>query len=361
MTLTRYGAFILVLVVQLAARSAFAQTCPTQLHFSTQLGTSMCGGPAFQQLPVAPFAGAIYSDTACTTKLNDLGLGCLYLGGGGNSRTGPNQNPDGPTAVFAVTACAGNTLTLGGQAGPLTTCTQGPLPSRHCAKNPTLACTTDAECAAQGLGPFCVPDARCLFGPPLPVPAIGNESCVLNVIDAEPTGTIDQVTGAATLDLRLSSRTYLTANATSPCPRCVGGRCNAGKNVNQPCTPVGSKGTTAECPPLDGLMIGALPIALNPLRTTPDVVRTSATGVFCPPQPPVAGQGQVTAGAFGKPTTKCIVERGTSPGDLSTGQTRRGTLATIFCIPATSNAVVNGVVNIPGPGATSIHGDFRLQ
>jgi hypothetical protein len=361
--ITRRLVVLAALLALPAARWASAQPCPSRLLFSTQLGTTVCGGAAFIPAPQPPFSGTIYSDAACTTPIlnGNLGLGCLYLGGGGNTRTGPNSNPDGPTSILDVTSCTGNLLTIGSHASDLNTCTQGALAVSHCAKNPTIVCTTNTQCESLGLGPFCVPDARCLFGPPLPVAALGNESCVLNVIAQDVTGTVDRVTGATTMNLQLSSRTYLTANANSPCPRCVNGRCNAGKNINQACTPVGSKGTTSQCPPQDGQFIGALPISLNPLRTSPDLVVSSATGIFCPPNPPVAGQGQLTAGAFGKPATRCVVERGQNPGDLSTGATRRGTLATIFCIPATSNSVVNGAVNIPGPGATSIVGDFKLQ
>ena len=328
----------------------------------------MCGGAAFNPPAQAPFSGALYTDTACTTKVQvstatgpvpaDLGLGCLYLGGGSNTRTAPNQNPDGPTNIFDVTGCSGTTVSFG--AHPFApdnnpaTCTQGARATRHCAKSPTTPCTVNADCPG---GVFCIADALCFFGPPLPVAALGNESCVVNAIAADPSGTIDQLTGATTMSLPLASRTYLTTNSTDPCPRCIGGVCNAGRRVGQTCTPVGSKLTTLDCPPDDNGFIGDLAIALNPLRTSPELRNTSSTGVFCPPLP----QRQVHVGAFGRPTARCILEAGVDPGDLSTGATKRGSLATIFCIPASANPVVNGAVDIPGPGATSIYGDFTLR
>src|SRR5262249_48732188 len=157
---------------------------------------------------------------------------------------------------------------------------------------------------------------QCFFGPPLPVAAVGNESCVVNVIASDPSGTIDKSLGVATLNLPLSSRTYLTANSTDPCPRCIAGVCNAGKNVGGGCTPVGSKLTPLDCPPDDGGFIGDLAISLNPLRSTPRLESTSSNGIFCPPSPPSGGNGQVTAGAFGKPTAKCIREAGSDTGSL---------------------------------------------
>src|SRR5262249_20267505 len=37
-------------------------------------GTSFCGGPGLMPVPTAPLGGALFSDTACTTKVSDLGL-----------------------------------------------------------------------------------------------------------------------------------------------------------------------------------------------------------------------------------------------------------------------------------------------
>jgi hypothetical protein len=36
-------------------------------------------------------------------------------------------------------------------------------------------------------------------------------------------------------------------------------------------------------------------------------------------------------------------------------------LVSAFCVPATTNAIVNGAANIPGPGAVSLPGTITLR
>src|SRR5262245_58794563 len=222
----------------------------TRLRFTTTAGSTECGGSPFSPfnpLPLAPFSGAIFSDTTCATKINDLAAGCLHIGGGNNNQTPPSATPDGGLTIYDVASCSGTALTLA--AHPLLpdnspgTCSQGTLATRHCAKDATVPCTVDNDCTSHvpSLGPFCVNDARCIFGPPVPIPALGTEACVLNVFDQDASGTIDRGTGIGTLNVQLSSRTYLTANASSPCPKCVSGTCNAGANSGGACTPQGSQ------------------------------------------------------------------------------------------------------------------------
>src|SRR5207244_7070245 len=62
------------------------------LKYTTAPGTSSCGGVGLSTPPTAPFSGEIDSDTACATKISDLGSSCLYIGGGANSAV-----PGGPT------------------------------------------------------------------------------------------------------------------------------------------------------------------------------------------------------------------------------------------------------------------------
>jgi hypothetical protein len=71
--------------------------------------------------------------------------------------------------------------------------------------------------------------------------------------------------------------------------------------------------------------------------------------------------GQVDAGAFGQATTKCVAETGTPAGNLSDGQPHPAVLGSVFCIPATGNAAVDGVADLPGPGAIGLNGVAQLQ
>src|SRR5262249_58757227 len=50
------------------------------LSFTTAVGTANCGSNQFSTPADPPFSGEIDSDTV-GTKITDLGLGCLYIGG----------------------------------------------------------------------------------------------------------------------------------------------------------------------------------------------------------------------------------------------------------------------------------------
>src|SRR6516164_3059597 len=79
---------------------------PTFAHLATTNlpGTSNCGGAGLSPGPSAPLGGAIFSDTACTTKLSDLGLACLDIGGGNAVTVPPGPVVDGASNVFDIAA-----------------------------------------------------------------------------------------------------------------------------------------------------------------------------------------------------------------------------------------------------------------
>ncbi len=342
------------------------------LSFTTTAGTTSCGGAGFSTPASAPFSGAIHSDTGCTTLIDDLGTSCLYIGGGSANGVPPGSTPAGATSYLDIGP--GNTLVASNGTGSNRDCTKGSsTTSSHCinANAPQPSCTSDADCG--GTGGSCQPVESCLFGPPLAIPYASVpalSTCVINVIATDASGTNDPATGAASVDIPLVSRVYLTGNGTAPCPQCNCGTppcsgsgatgCNAGPLVGGPCTTNTTTGnpatanTTHDCPPEEGmgLFSGALSVDLNPL-TTGSASMTSATGMFCP--------GQSHAGAFGQATTQCITETGSPAGDLTDGMPHAATEATVFCIPATTNGTVNLVADLPGPGATSLPGMAQLR
>ena len=200
--------------------------------------------------PEAPgFSGAIFSDTTGTTKISDLGLSCLYVGGGGNTASAPNANPDGPNTIFGVSTCPGNTLNLAASIGTGTVagnsngwgtgtspivvdCSLGPYATKHCTRT-NAACTIDDDCALGSVG-LCNPDPRCMFGTPLPVPAGPTSTCILNVVRSDASGSVDKVAGSSNITIPLASYVFLTQNTEKFCrdgspglgPAFVG-RCNA--------------------------------------------------------------------------------------------------------------------------------------
>src|SRR5262245_2456353 len=330
-----------------------------QLGFTVVTGTTNCGAAGLTTPPAAPTAGSLGSTTGCTGDVSPLGLGCLYFGGGMATVVPPGAIPDGSTSFLTL---SGSTLT-GRATGNRDTCTVGAGPGTHCINNNSVpACATDGNCG--GAAGACALDANCFFGPPLPIvspaPFAALTTCVLNAVQTTASGTATTATGASSISLPLSSRVYISGNTASPCPKCLSGSCDPTWKTNTAttspdtgaaCTAVGTKMTSNACrPSLPGFQ-APLPVSLNPL-TTGTVSMTSATGMFCP---------QNNAGAFGQATAQCITETGQAAGNLGDRLPHNAHLVSVFCIPATGNAAVDGVADLPGPGAFSLNGNSQVQ
>jgi hypothetical protein len=187
---------------------------------------------------------------------------------------------------------------------------------------------------------------------------------VQNVVETTASGTYNGATGDSVVNLPLGSRVFITGNSTDPCPRCISGTCDAtwmdvngspGEDNGKACTTDGVVVTTSlNCrPPLSGFQAN-LPVNLNPL-TTGSASATNATGQFCP------SQTVASAGAFGQPTSRCIQETGSAAGNLSDHAAHQSVIASVFCIPKTGNVAVDGVANLPGPGAIALNGNAQVQ
>src|SRR5439155_1082618 len=117
----------------------------------------------------------------------------------------------------------------------------------------------------------CQPVENCVFGPPLAIqnPAVPSlATCVINVIATDASGSGDPTTGAATVDIPLVSRVYLTGNEAAPCPQCAcgtppcSGTCSAGPNAGMACStnsPTGNPATVNIVPHLPGPGATSLP------------------------------------------------------------------------------------------------------
>jgi hypothetical protein len=328
-----------------------------RLAFTIARGSASCGGPALSPPPLPPFSGEV--DNPDGTKRADLGLGCLYFGGGGAGVFPGTAIPDGGTSILRVTALSitGTALTLGGDPGDgAADCTLGAGPTRHCLNgSPGLdgsgTCTTDTDCPGNVVVGACEPDARCYFGAPVPVALGPLSTCIVNAIASDVTGSANLVTRKTTLSANLSARVYLTSRPASPCPQCLNQVCTAGQRAGLACSGgVGSTNTTIECPPLDLQYQGRLAVSLSPVTTATTRLR-DANGLFCP--------GQATAGAFGG-AAATIRETG-SPLVSQIPDVFATTLAGVFCVPATGNSLIDALADLPGPGAVSIPGTAAVK
>jgi hypothetical protein len=308
---------------------------------------------------MTPFSGEIDSDTAGTTKVSDLGLGCLYIGGGNSVAVPPGAIPDNTRSINDFN---GNQLFGSDGTGPAD-CTKAAGPAKSCINNDAQpSCTSDANCG--GTIAACQPVANCYFGPPLGIPnttITALTTCVVNVVQTDGGGTFDRTTGTAAVGLLLSSRVYVTGNSTSPCPQCctppMGGTCSGtcayGARAGMACMSSTSLGTSIDCQPEEGggAFQAPLPINLTPLVTTQQVV-TSADGNFCP--------SQRTPGAFGHGNVRRIVQNGSPGGDLTDEMPHPEILGYSFCIPATGNTTIDGIADTPGPGSVALNGVAQM-
>src|SRR5438105_735349 len=205
-----------------ATTSTTMATTFTKLAFTVSPGTTSCGPAGLTASgAAAPTSGQLFSDTGCSTAVatGQLGLGCLYFGGGNATNVPGGGIPDGSTSILNI---SGGTLS-GASTGDPNTCTVAAGPGTHCINNNTMpACANDAGCG--GAAGACALDANCFFGPPLPVlsppPNGALTTCVLNVVQTDASGTTNTATGDSSLTMPLSSRAYITGNTTSPSPQC---------------------------------------------------------------------------------------------------------------------------------------------
>ena len=332
-------------------------SCPgfSGIEFDVGQGTQTCGQAALASGAVAPLSGEVRD--AGGAKLADLGLGCLYFGGGGNNVLVPGPFTNGfPIQLDAH--CSGNQVQLAARSGPPQTCTKGPGPGRHCISGHNIGaeCTADANCG--GSNPavgVCAYDANCYFGPgfPIPNPNKALNVCSMNVLTEDLTGTADVAAGTASLALKFTPHLYLTGLSLGgdPCPKCVGGTCQGGKNDGGACTAVGSTQTAAECPPKDEQYIGAFAIDFSPFSTG-STSKSDPAGNFC--------AAQRDPGAFGKAAIASISETGAPVAGGLTTTGGPATLSTVFCVPASGSPLFDPVASFPGPGAYSLVGTMKL-
>jgi hypothetical protein len=320
-----------------------------RIGFTLTPGTSECGGSGFVPPPAPPHSGMLFGEGSVAVA--DLGLGCLYFGGGGSGFP-PAKLATGSTSYLDVSGLDPLTLaaTLAASEGNgPADCTRGAGPGRRCLNGGTGtdgagACATDTDC---GLTGACQLEANCYFGPPLPIAAAGASSCIVNAFLTDACGSASLVNaGQATLEAAVSSRVYLTGNPTSPCPRCVGGFCSAGARAGEACAGgVGAEQTSVDCPPAAATFLAALPLSLAPLSTGTTTV-TAPDGLFC--------ENQRVPGAFGNGDVRAIQQTGTP---LAGGGTLFAmTLAGTSCLPPTGNQLIDLVLDAPGPVTVSVPG-----
>jgi hypothetical protein len=324
-------------------------------------------------------AFALDVKTELTGPLVPTLLDFAVTAGGGNC----GKTQDGASATLKNLTCGGLSIGAGASLIP-----EGPTPdgsqSRFALSCAGANCTIshfDTAPAVNTAGPDCT-NTGCNFGTPLPIPnptIPGITSCVLNTWQAPASGTLDLSTGTSSTNTPLISDTYLTGNLGQPCPKCSAtgtpaspghGTCDRGPRATLACTTTSSTGYTRDCPTggtdgthpctpgggacIDGSHVGPINVNLSPL-TTGTASMTNATGNFCAGQSNTGGH---QFGCFGNPTCVTITENGAPGGLITNGSPAAATLASVFCIAATGNGLVDASADLPGPGAVSLPGAY---
>jgi hypothetical protein len=257
------------------------------------------------------------------------------------------------------------------------------------------------------------------FGAPLPLFASNVPVCVVSRWREPIRGTVDEATGATSIDIKLFSDVYLT-DQNSVCPQCKNGQCNSGVRAGQSCTVeatipvfVSQQRTdnyelSSQCVPSSPtatLNIDFLPLtsgAADPLVGPTPCTRLPGDPIGVPVKPDDCG----AAGCGSQCTGLACVEQvpdPTNPGsmicrdskgglsqlccnnntnrpchtlanggtltrtgnitapapalpDATYPKTNAGVLAATFCIPATGTNTIDSVTGLPGPGAILLNG-----
>src|SRR5262245_41106179 len=240
--------------------------------FVTDLRAELMPDKAFE-LVTQPGLGVCGAVGDGSSTLLPLDCGDIALGGG-SSVVAPSPTPPGSTTDFAVVD--GDVVGVPASWG-----------ARRCSS------------------------AGCPFGAPFPLDVGPLSSCVGLTFTGAASGALDVKLGTYLGDLPLQATVTITSNATQPCPRCVGGACDAtADNAGAACQEDATTGESHDCI-ASGPVLSPVAVSLAGV-TTGTVTATDPGGVFCP--------GQTDVGAFGEPAATTITAFGSPAGNLNTGQ-----------------------------------------
>jgi hypothetical protein len=350
---------------------------------------------------------------SCPTKVTIEGQGDQADLDSGWTGIAQNTKVINKGALTVALDCHGNNTGSCGScdvSGPIASTTV--VNNHRCAGNTSMTCSADGDCASSGPCNF-------IFGAPLPLSSGGVPVCVTNRVSASITGTANPDTGSGASTVALISAVFTGLTVDQPCPRCSGsgfnqtGTCAGGARDGMSCTVHGTSAqfgnTSLDCPPNAGANIGNLNIALNPTTGTSQLqpshtctsIPFNGKACYCQGQQqanacmdgictdPNGTGGTCEAGPFdqfcsiqtfrgcfadsdcptgagncqGAPVVRPCTGQTDASFAITNAMTRTGhadpntpTLASTFCIAATSSSAVNTAGGLPGPGGLTLPG-----
>jgi len=363
---------------------------PGQLGFTTGVGSGNCG-----------------KVTGDNSPANDFSLACGFLStGGSNNGIAASLIPDYGTELLSVAKCCDKRMLLSkrtaAQTGSNRNCSEGgclygpPLPIVNAA-TPALSVCVVNKVAQDAKGTATCDTGRSDIDIPLTADVYLTGDQLGKRCGGSATGAFVGLGCATNADC--GGGTCLDDSAdVQPCPICntSTGVCNGGPSNGMPCTGITALTapqypTSHDCEPAGfGTPLGslAIPYALTSGTSTKSSADLPAmANVFCGFCATTGGSFQNPAatcasntdcttapftvcrqrnpGAFGAGTVgsdaRTISETGSAAGPIATsGAPAASTLVSVFCVPPTFSAAVDGVGSLPGPGAVALPGTTQL-
>jgi hypothetical protein len=363
-------------------------------------------------------------DAAATAGATLASLDCnkLYIGGGTAGAVPPSTVPDYGTTKYKVDSCSGKTMTLAAttsaETGSNLDCT-----SAGCRYGPPLPITNPigaiSTCVLNSVAQDATGTSQCDTGSlDIDIPLSALVHLTGDQLPKRCSGTTDPNDEGRKCAADPDCPGGMCVSDTTdvqPCPICnpATNRCNGGPNDGNPCTPgtLLAPGptfpTSHDCPPPlgpfpAGTEIGALPVpyvlttgaaskvstdlenqarvfcgfCASPLTqnfkdldpNAPDIPVPCTSNADCAGLVGCPGAGdpctacrQRSAGAFGQSAARTVTETGATAGAIATGDTKPARLASVFCVPPTYSALIDGSADIPGPGAATLEGVLSLS
>jgi hypothetical protein len=366
---------------------------PAFLNFTTSLGSGNCGNV----------------DNSSGTSILTLGCNSLYTGGGA-AAVPPATVPDYGTTITKTSCCRSKFFALSaatsGDTGSNRNCS-----AAGCLYGPPLPIISGASvCVINHVATDAAGYGYCDAGSmTIDLPLTSDVILSLDSLPKRCDGSSPSPGLKCAVDADCGGGVGSCADDSAniqPCPICNPSTlvCNGGTNNGMACTPgsllvSGPQFPTSHDCPLAQPPIGQLPVPYllttgSPSKTSVDQSQLRVFCGFCGDpvnagvfkNPAVAclsdadcaaiatgcGSGptfpdpctackQHTPGAFGNQAARTITENGSPAGPIATGGSpAAATLASVFCIPPTFNGTIDGVGDLPGPGAVSIQGTAQL-
>ena len=302
----------------------------------------------------------------------------------GNTKDGSNVTSRTSPAAASTSAAAPPSFPkaprpTARRAGSRSAAPARPAPSARTSTAPAVN-TPTPDCTNTG----------CNFGTPLPIPNPTRRrpltTCVLNTLAAPATGTLDLSSGAVVDQRPAQLRHVPHRQPGAALPAVLRRPARRPARERAPATAArarhwpaprrarpGSRVTARRAAPTARIPARRAAARASTARTSArstsisrrsppaSASKTDADRLFCPGQSRQRVPGIWPAASAAPPAARITRERRAGGPSSRRAARRAATLASVFCIAATGNGLVDASADLPGPGAVSLPGAFIVH